>query len=219
MGAAVNVIEDYPNSVFDIEVRRKTKTVNAVLLARQFGKDYFDGESKYGYGGYTYHQRTWLPVAEKIQKYFDLQSHNTVLDVGCAKGFLLQALATLLPQLTVKGIDISRYAITNAVAQMKPHLQAANANAIPFPDNYFDVVLSFNTLHNLNKVDCVKALAEIQRVSKGRAFVVVAAYQSEQQQIRLHDWNLTAKTIAHVREWKALFHKAGYTGDYYWFFP
>jgi hypothetical protein len=32
-------------------------------------------------------------------------------------------------------------------------------------------------------------------------------------------WNLTAKTVLHVDEWKNLFKKAGYTGDYYWFMP
>jgi hypothetical protein len=31
------------------------------------------------------------------------------------------------------------------------------------------------------------------------------------------DWNLTARTVLHVDEWKDLFKEAGYTGDYYWF--
>ena len=32
-------------------------------------------------------------------------------------------------------------------------------------------------------------------------------------------WNLTAKTVMHVDEWKSFFAEVGYTGDYYWFIP
>ena len=37
--------------------------------------------------------------------------------------------------------------------------------------------------------------------------------------IRSISWNLTAKTVLHVDEWKNLFAKVGYTDDYHWFMP
>ena len=219
MGKSLKLLEKYPKTSFNIEDRRRTKSANNILLARQFGKDYFDGEKRHGYGGYVYRQSEWKSLGEKICQHFQLTAEQTVLDIGCAKGFLLHALSVCVPSIKVKGVDVSSYAIANGLAQMKPHLQVGNATNLPFPDNHFDLVLSFNTLHNLTQSSCVQALKEIQRVSKGDSFIVVAAYQTTQQQVRLHDWNLTAKMIAHVQEWKALFHKSGYTGDYDWFCP
>jgi ubiquinone/menaquinone biosynthesis C-methylase UbiE len=142
-----------------------------------------------------------------------------VLDVGCAKGFMLHDLALLIPGITVKGIDVSSYAIDNALEDMKPHLQVADAKALPFPDKSFDVVIAINTIHNLAREDCVLALREIARVASKGAFVTVDAYRNEEERERMMAWNLTAQTIMHVDEWKAFFAQHGYRGDYYWFIP
>ena len=50
-------------------------------------------------------------------------------------------------------------------------------------------------------------------------FIIVDAYRNEEEKKRMYAWNLTAKTIKHVDEWKIFFEKNGYTGDYYWFTP
>jgi ubiquinone/menaquinone biosynthesis C-methylase UbiE len=95
----------------------------------------------------------------------------------------------------------------------------ANAMLLPYEDNSFDVVFSINTVHNLERDDCGRALQEIMRVSKGKAFITVDAYRNDIEKERMFAWNLTAKTIMHVDEWKAFFKEVGYTGDYYWFIP
>ena len=132
---------------------------------------------------------------------------------------MLHDLADLIPGISVKGIDISNYAIEHALADVKPHLKVANATQIPFADKSFDVVISINTIHNLNREECAQALKEIQRVSRGKSFVTVDAYRTENEKKRMFAWNLTAQTIMHVNEWKAFFAHVGYTGDYYWFIP
>jgi len=139
--------------------------------------------------------------------------------VGCAKGFMLHDLAELIPGITVKGVDISQYAIENAMADMKSYVRVANANQLPFPDNSFDVVISINTVHNLDKEACGKALQEIERVSRGKSFITVDAYRNEEEKERMYAWNLTAKTIMTVDEWIAFFKEVGYKGDYFWFIP
>jgi hypothetical protein len=68
-------------------------------------------------------------------------------------------------------------------------------------------------------VDCIRALSEIERVARGRAFITVDAYRDDEEMRRMYAWNLTAKTILSVDDWIKLFAEAGYTGDYFWFIP
>ncbi len=139
--------------------------------------------------------------------------------MGSAKGFMLYDFLNLIPGLTVAGIDVSKYAHNHSLSEVKSYLQIGNAKKLPFPDNSFDLVISINTIHNLNLQDCKKALKEIQRVSKGNAFITVDAYRTPAQKKRLEDWNLTALTYMHIDKWKKLFTDVGYTGDYFWFIP
>jgi ubiquinone/menaquinone biosynthesis C-methylase UbiE len=141
------------------------------------------------------------------------------LDVGCAKGFMMHDMAALIPGLVVKGVDVSDYAIANAMDDMRGHVQVANAVSLPFADKSFDVVISINTIHNLDEADCATALREIERVARRGAFITVDAYFDEDQRQRMEAWNLTARTIMHGQAWQAFFDKAGYTGDYFWFIP
>ena len=57
-------------------------------IAIKWGKDYWDGDRKHGYGGYRYDGR-WRVVAEAIAKHYGLKDDARILDVGCSKGFLL----------------------------------------------------------------------------------------------------------------------------------
>jgi ubiquinone/menaquinone biosynthesis C-methylase UbiE len=95
----------------------------------------------------------------------------------------------------------------------------ADARKLPFEDKSFDVVISINTVHNLERAELISAVQEIQRVQRRGAFVTVDAYRDEEERRRMDAWNLTAKTILSVDEWRRLFAEAGYTGDYYWFIP
>ena len=142
-----------------------------------------------------------------------------LLDVGCAKGFMLYDLKLKIPGLKIQGIDISKYAIENSKEDVRKYLSVANATNLPFPDNSFDVVISINTIHNLDEENCGKALKEISRVSKKNSFITVDAYRNDIEREQMFKWNLTAKTIMSVEKWKEFFKKHNYNGDYYWFIP
>lgn len=219
MGQEIDLMVNYPRSKRNVDERGATKTDADRALARKFGKEFFDGDRSHGYGGFNYHPRFWQPVIPTFQNHWGLTEQSSVLDIGCAKGFMLHDLAELIPGINVKGVDVSRYAIENAIEDMKPHVQVANATHLPFPDKSFDVVISVTTVHNLERAECVQALREIERVSRSHSFITVDAYHDEAERDRMHAWNLTAKTVLHVDEWRELFREAGYTGDYYWFIP
>ena len=219
MGKEIDLLINYPKTKRNLEERLASKTDADRAIARQFGRDFFDGDRNHGYGGFNYMPRFWQPVIPTFKNYWNLTANSSLLDVGCAKGFMLHDLAESIPGITLKGIDISEYAIKNAMVDMKLHLQVANATQLPFPDKTFDVVISINTVHNLDRNDCAKALQEIERVSRGHSFITVDAYRNDEEKERMNTWNLTAKTIMSVEEWITFFKDVGYTGDYFWFIP
>ena len=219
MGKEIDLLINYPKTKRNLEERLASKTDADRAIARQFGRDFFDGDRNHGYGGFNYMPRFWQPVIPTFKDYWDLTPNSSLLDVGCAKGFMLHDLAESIPGITLKGIDISEYAIKNAMVDMKSHVQVANATQLPFPDKSFDVVISINTVHNLDRNDCAKALQEIERVSRGHSFITVDAYRNDDEKERMNAWNLTAKTIMSVEEWITFFKDVGYTGDYFWFIP
>jgi len=207
MGKEIDLLVNYPKAKRNLEARAASKTEADRSIGRMFGYDFFDGDRRHGYGGLNYHSRFWQPVVPTFKNHWELGSHSSLLDVGCAKAFMMHDLAELIPGITVKGVDISQYAIENAIEDMVPHVQVADAKSLPFKDKSFDVVISINTIHNLEIDDCAKALREIERVSRGRAFITVDAFRNDSERQRMYDWNLTAKTIMSVEDWIIFFQR------------
>lgn len=219
MGIEIDLLRNYPKSNRDIDARAEEKTEEDREIARRFGREFFDGERKTGYGGFSYNSKYWSPVVPDFIEHFSLAPHDSLLDVGCAKGFMLNDFIGAIPELEVVGVDISDYAVENSLASVREHLHVASAVSLPFPDKRFDVVISINTIHNLDLEDCKTALQEIERVSRRGSFITVDAFRNEVERERMMKWNLTAKTILSVDEWKQLFDEVGFSGDYFWFIP
>lgn len=182
-------------------------------VAIQYGKEYWDGDRKYGYGGYKYDGR-WRAVAEDMTKHYDLKPGDSILDVGCGKGFLLYEFAQVIPGVKIAGIDLSPYAIEHAKEEVKPFLEVGNAVSLPYPDKSFDFVVSITTLHNLYNYQLRKALQEIERVGRSKKHVIVESYRNEHEKANLLYWQLTCRSFYMPKEWEWCFAEAGYTGDY-----
>tara|TARA_B100000989_G_C19528998_1_gene468569 strand:+ start:1795 stop:2448 length:654 start_codon:yes stop_codon:yes gene_type:complete len=215
----IDLLKNYPKPKRNTQDRASNKTEEDRLIARKFDKEFFDGERKHGYGGFSYNPRFWEPVIPDFTKRYQLNSKSKILDVGCAKGFMLYDFLRLLPGIEIQGVDISSYAIENSKEEVKQFLRVANAKELPFDNHYFDLVISINTIHNLEKAECSSALKEISRVTKKDAFITVDAYRNPEEEKKMYEWNLTAKTIMSVDEWKNFFEVNNYKGDYYWFIP
>ncbi len=215
MRKRVNLMRGYPRSP-ERMAERPAISEQDRRLARKFGVEYFDGDRRHGYGGYRYHPRFWTDVVREISNEYRLASATSVLDVGCAKGFMLRDLQLLHPHLQVVGVDVSRYALNCAHPDVSGFLVEASADALPFKDKSFDLVLSINTLHNLTYDGACSALSEIMRVSRKDAFVMVDGWKNESEKKDLDSWILTAQTVLHEGDWIQLFARSGYEGDY-WF--
>src|SRR5260370_22686713 len=137
----------------------------AAKIAKQFGRDYWDGDGKFGYGGMRYDGR-WRVVAENMAKHYGLKAGDRVLDVGCGKAFLLYEFTQVVPGIEVRGLDISAYAVANAKEEVRPFLQAGHANHLPYEDARFYLAVTINTLHNLYCYHLDRGLREIQAVGR-----------------------------------------------------
>lgn len=211
----VNLLRGLPPSKRNIQARHEVKDLDVIRISKLFGEMYFDGPRSYGYGGYYYDGR-WISVAKDIIAHFNLKSGDRVLDVGCAKGFLVKDLMMVCPGLEVYGVDISEYAVKKCEPEVIGRLHCCSADSLPFPDNSFDAVISLNTLHNFSREKVVHALSEIQRVSKGCSFIQVDSYHTPEQKKIFEDWVLTAEFHDYPSKWLEVFHEAGYQGDFFW---
>ena len=183
-------------------------------IACLYGKEYWDGGREYGYGGYSYREGYWKPVAEQMIKHYKLKENARILDVGCGKGFLLYELSLLLPGSTLRGLDISRYAVENAKEEIKSSIKVGNAISLPFKDKEFDFVYALGCLHNLYNYELFKALQEMERVSGGAKYTMQESYRNEREKINMCNWQLTQHAFYTPDEWRWFFKLAGYTGDY-----
>lgn len=214
MAEEFNLLGSLPRGGRNIGARLENKEANR-RLAVKFGYEYFDGTREQGYGGY-HNDGRWKPVAKRAIEHWNLKPGDRILDIGCAKGFFVRDLLEALPGLDVVGIDVSDYALEHADSVAKPFLRKASCDALPFENKSFKAAFAINTIHNLNREDCLRAVREIERVAPGGGFIQVDAYRTEQERELFLDWMLTAKTYDTPAGWLNMFKGAGYTGAYWW---
>ena len=213
--AEVNLLARLPKTKRNIEKRHAAQTPENIAVSRQYGREYFDGPREVGYGGYRYDGR-WIPIAEDIVRHFRLKAGDRVLDVGCAKGFLVKDLMQVCPGLEAFGLDISEYALLHCEPEVVGRLHLGSADRLPFPDQSFSAVISINTIHNFERADALRAVREVERLAPGHGFIQVDSYRTPEQRELFMNWVLTARFHDYPEGWLKLFQEAGYTGDWYW---
>ena len=205
-----STVRDYLGRVNDPDFPK----AKSAQLAKKWGYDYWDGDRRINYGGYKYIEGRWEKVAREMVEHYTLPKNPKILDVGCGKGFLLFDFLKVIPEAKIFGIDISEYAIQNSKEKIRENLQVGNATNLPWPDNYFDLVFSINTFHNLHNYDLETALRELERVGKDNKYICVESYRTEEEKANLLYWQVTCEAFCSPEEWEWWFKQTGYTGDY-----
>jgi ubiquinone/menaquinone biosynthesis C-methylase UbiE len=214
MGQLLNVVTPlHQRTSRDYLARMVDDKVHCMRKAKEYEFDYWDGDRRYGYGGYRYDGR-WKAVAEHLIDHYALGPGARILDVGCGKAHLLHELKQLLPQADVSGFDVSQHGLADAPEAIRPSLFRYRAqDPYPWGDQHFDLVISFGTLHNLRVFELETAVREIERVGRHK-YVCVESYRNELEQFNLQCWALTAEAFFDTAEWIWLYRHFGYTGDY-----
>ena len=200
-------------NISNIRVKVSKKTRKKL---QKFGKEYFDGDRKHGYGGYYYNKKFFRKIVKEIIKHYKLKNDSKILEIGCAKGFMMYDFKYFLPKAEVRGLDISTYCKLNALPKIKKFIKIGSCEKLPFKSNYFDFVISISTIHNLHEKKLIKAISEIKRVKNktGQSFIRVKGFKSQIERRFIDEWNLVAKSNISIKKWLKIFKKSKYTGDY-----
>lgn len=187
-------------------------------IAKKYSKNYWDGKRRYGYGGYAYIPGRLEGIAKYLYKKFLNKKNAKVLDLGCGKGYLLYELLKLDNNLDIHGLDISKYAIKNSKPEIKNYIQLSDAKSkLKYKKNFFDLVISINTLHNFNLMENINSLKEISRVGKN-SYIAVESYRNNIELFNLQCWALTCDSFFSPKEWEHLFKICKVKGEYEFIF-
>jgi ubiquinone/menaquinone biosynthesis C-methylase UbiE len=181
---------------------------------QKFPKEYFDGKRAHGYGGYYYNPKFFRKIVRAMIKHYRLNNKSKILDIGCAKGFMMYEFKKALPGCVIRGIDISRYCKLRAIKKIKKYIKVGTCEKLPYPNKYFDFVVSISTIHNLHKSGIERSLREIVRVSKKNSFIRVKGYSNLREKKEIDTWNIVAKSNLSQKNWIKIFKKNGYMGNY-----
>lgn len=210
-----NLLNEYPKSLSPRVVGKSIRTINHRLIATKRDKEFFDGDRNFGYGGFIYDGR-WKAIAKKICNEFLLKKNSTVLQINCEKGFLLHDIKQLRDDIKVYGTETSDYAISSSMPDIKSSIHKSSPCDLKFSDNYFDFVIALGVIYTLTLSDAIIALREINRVSKGKSFITLATYSTEEEYFLFKDWTLLGSLLFKREEWLEILREAKYEG-HFWF--
>jgi len=206
-------LRGYPEPKQPRLVNPRLRTIENRIIASYRDREFYDGDRNNGYGGLRYDER-WAPIAKNMQDEYSLNEQSSVLQIGSDKGFLLYEFVKSCPAIGVKGVEISDYAIQHTMPSIKPFVKKGSFTALPFSDGEFDLIIAIGPVYSLNLSDAIKCLKEIQRVGKGKSFITLGAYETEEDYRLFRYWTLLGCTILSKRDWVEVLRHAGYTGDY-----
>ena len=208
-----DALAGYPEPKAPRYVNQKLRTIQNRIIASYRDKEFYDGDRINGYGGLRNDGR-WAPIARSMLQEYALDDRSAVLQIGCDKGFLLHELLQLCPAMTLRGTEISDYAIKCATSSTKHLIQKTSFSELPFANGAFDFVIAIGPVYSLNLPDAIKCLKEIQRVGSGRSFITLGAYETEEELRLFRYWTLLGCTVLTKLDWIEVLKHVGYTGDY-----
>ena len=191
--------------------RVANRTIANRIAASYRDKEFYDGDRMNGYGGIVNDGR-WGPVADQLIKVYDLKPGSVVLQVGCHKGFLLDEF--LKRGMSVNGTEVSGYAISQAPLSVKYTISQSPCSRLPFGNHVFDLVLCVQPVYAVILSDAIKCLVEIGRVGKGKSFITLGTYETDEDLKLMRKWAILGNLILTKEEWLAVLEHVGYAGDY-----
>ena len=183
-------------------------------IAQKYGKEYWDGKRRFGYGGYKYIEGRWRKMAKKLINDYKLTNNSKLLDAGCGKAFLLLEIQKIIPGIQIYGFDISRYAIQKIPKDLYGKFITRDIRKkFLYKDNFFDLTISLGVLHNLKLQEIEHTIKEINRVSK-KSYVMVESYRNNKELFNLQCWALTCKAFFDKSDWLWIYKKFNFKGDF-----
>jgi SAM-dependent methyltransferase len=153
--------------------------VRAASSGEVYGAGYYgdgrDPASRGGLSGYERYDRDTSNAdvaAYLVWRHFDVKR---TLDVGCATGFVVEALREL--GIDARGVDVSRWAVEHPAQGADGHIGYGDLlERLPFEDGAFDLVSAFETLEHLPPDAVPRALLELRRVTRSYVIATIPSF-------------------------------------------
>jgi len=177
-----------------------------------YGFNYWDNpDYGVGYCGYRYDGR-YAPCAERMIAHYELTPGAPILEIGCAKGFILYEFQR--QGMVVSGIDLSAYAVENAVPEVRPSIVIGSCECLPWDDSSFEFVYSKETLPHLTEEQLPAAISEAQRVCRtNNIFFEIQISNHERGRELVKAWDETHQTIKSADWWRHRLRELGFRGQ------
>lgn len=192
----------------------------AVLKAEEYDISYFDGKlsSHHHNAGYSYYQRfnvtrevngveyhdTFQIAHRELFDSYPIIHNSKLLDVGCAKGFLVEDFRSW--GVEAYGIDVSEYAISCAIEDIKPYLVVGDARTYltNYSDLEFDVLISQRFMECFEDEEIPNLVNHFNRISKTQIHVIdewpVDTYYNQKKLNAWAEYDFKEGTILISRE-------------------
>lgn len=181
------------------------------LDASFFDREYYEGGILYKGHGYT---TSWIGrIRSTLANFYRafrvkfLLHPRSLLDVGCATGKMIKYLRSF--GVDAHGIELSDYALSKALNEVKPYLKKGNILEIPAQNNSYDVVTSMNVLEHVSKDNILKALEETNRVAK--KYTIHKVFTQENWWIhKTRGQDISCVSVFPEEWWQNFFRENGY---------
>ena len=136
-------------------------------------------------------------IGETLNR-LEIEPGERILDLGCGTGVLIQHLLQIAPKIQIIGIDYSAEMLEIAKQKLPEsvELKVGSADNLPFPSNYFDVVVSTSAFHFFR--DPSQALQEAKRVLKPNGRLVITDWCYDYLTCKVCDFFLRCFNRAHL---------------------
>lgn len=178
---------------------------------KRYGYEYFDSvDYGVGYGGYHYDGRYEKSVSDIIHN-LNLSPGSRILEIGCAKGFILYEFYK--HGMNVSGIDVSKYAISNAKPEIKPFLVQGSCEQLPWSDGEFDFVFCKEVLPHLSIHQLDKAIPEMLRVCSSRnIYLDIQVCETDRAKKMTNAWDETHQCLENSGWWLSYLEEKRFRG-------
>lgn len=172
-----------------------------------YDREYFEDGLATGkslYNGYRWMPERSFREAMAIIDAFDVcRDKHSILDYGCAKGFLVKALRMLGRD--AFGCDVSRYAVCTAEEYARPYVRLVVEDKIPFPGRFY-LCVAKDVFEHLDESE-LDILLPILKARCKRLFVVVPIGDGDRFIVPEYNYDSTHKIAQTVEWWATLFNR------------
>lgn len=167
----------------------------------EFDEDYFERGPETGkscYRDYRWLPELTVPMVRSIMDYCNIRAGDTVLDFGCAKGYVVRAFRTL--DIDAYGVDISHYAIGHCDPSIRPFV--ARIDGVGDIGGDYDWLFAKDVMEHVAQSDIAPVLEHLSQICR-HAFFVIPLGDGVEFTAEKNNHDVTHKTAMPIGWWAA----------------